>query len=143
MCASAVCLVLAIATPWVFDDKTNTFLRGFVNHELLNFLGIIVTITLASAANLHLELNKNEERAGRRGFVETRLRLRRSVGSLIAMLLFAVVLVVAKPLIALAYPTESIAVALPNAIAVLIVIFNVLVLIDLTYTIFKLSADVR
>jgi hypothetical protein len=39
-------------SSWLSDD--NTFLKNFVNQELLAVLGVIVTITLASAASLHL-----------------------------------------------------------------------------------------
>ena len=56
----------------------NPFLKGFVNPKLLSFLGVIVTITLASAANLHIELNKIEEAAGKSAFVNTRVSIKRS-----------------------------------------------------------------
>ena len=71
ICAVAVWIILSLAVPWVLAD-TNPFLKGFVNHKLLSVLGVIVTITFASAANLHIELNKIEEAAGQSGFGNTR-----------------------------------------------------------------------
>ena len=71
ICAVAVWIILSLAVPWVLAD-TNAFLKGFVNPKLLSLLGVIVTITLASAANLHIELNKIEEAAGKSAFVNTR-----------------------------------------------------------------------
>ena len=59
--ALAVVLICAIYNPSYLSDK-NEFMHHFVNHELLALLGIIMTITLASAASLHLEFNKIEER---------------------------------------------------------------------------------
>jgi|GEM_PF-2518364 len=36
----------------------NTFLMGFVNHEVLGLMSVILTVTLASVANIHLALNR-------------------------------------------------------------------------------------
>ena len=83
---------------------TNPFLKGFVNHKLLSLLGVIVTITLASAANLHIELNKVAEAAGKSGFVNTRVSIKRSARWLIASLIVAVLVVLIKRW---SHPTRS------------------------------------
>lgn len=36
----------------------NDFLKGFVNHEVLALMAVILTVTLASVANIHLALNR-------------------------------------------------------------------------------------
>jgi hypothetical protein len=54
-------VICAVAQPSLLADS-NGFLLNFVNQELLAILGIIMTITLASAASLHLEFNKIEEK---------------------------------------------------------------------------------
>jgi len=69
--ALAVVLMCAIYNPSYLSDK-NTFMHHFVNHELLALLSIIMTITLASAAQLHLEFNKFEEKLGKRFLNKTR-----------------------------------------------------------------------
>jgi hypothetical protein len=57
----AVAICVASTQPhWV--DDSNPFLKNFVNHELLNLLGVILAITLASVVNIHFEFNKIEER---------------------------------------------------------------------------------
>lgn len=132
-------LILSTSTPWVLSDH-NTFLRGFVTHELLGFLGVVVTITLGSAANLHLTLNQIEERAElagipNKGFPVTRAVVKKSSFWLIGMLLIAIALVLVKPLVVV-NDTQQVAAAFFNGAAVLIVLFNVLVLIDLTQTAF-------
>jgi len=48
----AVCIV---CKPEFLSD--NTFLRGFINHEILALMAVIMTITLASVANIHISLN--------------------------------------------------------------------------------------
>tara|TARA_B100001939_G_C16651448_1_gene491961 strand:- start:124 stop:585 length:462 start_codon:yes stop_codon:yes gene_type:complete len=135
----AVWIILSLSAPWVLSDE-NGFLKGFVNHEFLNFLGVVVTITLASTANLHLELNKFEERVKKRIFVNTRNSVKRSAYWMISMLLIALLLVVSKPLIVSVTPS-LIASSLLNGGALLIILFNVLILIDLCQTAFKLEPN--
>lgn len=118
---------LSAAAPWVLSDK-NTFLLGFVNHEFLGFMGVIVTITMASVANLHIELNKLEERVERAIFTKTKRSLKDSARALIVMLSLAVVIVVAKPLMNEGERSQ----ALINGAALLIIIFSIMTLVDLT-----------
>jgi hypothetical protein len=144
ICAVSVWLVLSLAAPWALSDQHNTFLKNFVNHELLAFLGVVVTITLASCTSLHLELNKLEEAEQRRGFEPTRTAIRRSAVSLVTMLIIAVILTVAKPLVLPDDPVkQQIATSLVNGAALLIVLFNVLVLIDLTLAALKLQPRIK
>ena len=136
--ALTVWVVLSFVAPDVLSDK-NTFLKGFVTHELLGFLGVIVTITLASAANLHLKLNELEEKVQKQVFSRTRSMVKKSAYWLIGMLLIALLLVVIKPVVA----TSNIAEALFNGAALLVVFFNILVLIDLTQSAFSLEPSIN
>ena len=131
ICAAAVWIILSLAAPWVLAD-TNPFLKGFVNHKLLSLLGVIVTITLASAANLHIELNKIEEAPGQSGFGNTRASLKRSARWLIATLIVAVLVVLIKPVVAPDPVVHQTAASLLNGAALLIILADILVLIDLT-----------
>lgn len=121
---------------WLSDR--NDFLKGFVNQELLAILGVIVTITLASAGNLHLELNRIEDLTGER-FAEARRAIRAYTFLLIALFVAAVVIVVVKPL---ASERET-AQAVWNSLALLIVALNVASLLDLTNAILSIPADRR
>jgi len=132
-----VWIVLSCVVPDVLSDK-NTFLKGFVTHELLGFLGVIVTITLASAANLHLKLNELEEKVQKQVFSKTRSMVKKSAYWLIGMLLIALLLVVIKPVVANSNIVESFF----NGAALLVVFFNVLVLIDLTQSAFSLEPSI-
>lgn len=131
-----VWIVLSVTAPWVLGDN-NRFMKNFLSDKVLSFLGVIVTITLASIANLHLELNKIEQAAGRRGFPRARLRLRQSAAWMIAMLLAAVALDVVKPLV----NAGEIVASFVNGASLLIVIFNVLILIDITQMVFQIEPN--
>jgi uncharacterized BrkB/YihY/UPF0761 family membrane protein len=118
--------------PSYFADG-NSFLANFVNHEFLATLGVIVSITLASCANLHLELNKLQEITGAR-FQGARKAVKRSAYSLIWSLGIAFALVIFKPLLVAGAIIGS---EWINSLAVLLFFFNLSILTDITKTVFK------
>lgn len=125
-----------IQPTWLSDQ--NAFLRNFVNHELLAVLGVIVTITLASAANLHLEFNRLEEAFGE-GFEEARTATKAYAYLLIGLFAVALVLVVLKPILASEPQWQS----LFNGAAIMIIALNILSLLDLTSAVFAIPPDKR
>ncbi|MEN2787949.1 hypothetical protein ACFOKI_16350 [Sphingomonas qilianensis] len=133
----ALTAMLAAASayqPYYITDKGNTFFAGFVTWELLSFLGVIVTITLASAASLHLELNKLQE-ATRESFGEARAAVRMCAYSLLILFAIAFVVVMVKPTVEGPHWNAAL-----NSVAVLIVIFNLAILADLTMAVFCIPA---
>jgi len=130
----AVTIVISVVQPSILSDK-NEFLKGFVNHELLSFIGVVVTITLGSAANLFIELNKLDDKAGESVFSRTKKTVKDSSYSLIWALISSIVLVVIKPLIR----GGDGAIAFVNGLSLTIILFSVLVLIDLTTAAFNLD----
>lgn len=131
---AALSSALVAAAPWAISDA-NGFLKGFVNEEFLGFMGVVVTITLASAANLYIELNKLEDKLDVAIFTRSKADVRHSAYALIATLVASVVLVVVKPLLMCG---ERI-VAATNAVALTILIVAILILIDLTQAAFSLD----
>lgn len=131
----AIWIALTAAAPWVLSDK-NTFLAGFVNEEFLAFMGVVVTITLASAANLFLELNRLEDRVDQSIFRSTKRHVRHSAFALIGSLAASLILVVAKPVLVCGERSE----ALLNGVALSIILFSIMILIDLTQAAFSLDA---
>ena len=134
--AGLVC-VLALVAPDLLSNK-NTFLFGFVGDGLLSVLGVIVTITLASAGQLHLSLNQIEEKhQNKNSFVDTRVGIRRAAFALIWLFVFSVALVIFKPILA----TNDWSQTLFNGTAILVVVWNVLILTALTEAVFALKPD--
>ena len=120
---------------WVSDD--NDFLRGFINHEFLNVLGVILAITLASLPQAHLHLVRIEEQRQRECFRETRREIKNSAIWLIGLFILAFVVVIGKPL-AFRTQTET---AIANAVAIGILTMYVLILFDITVAVFELKPD--
>ena len=133
---TTVLLAVSACAPYLLSDVGNKFLAGFVNQELLSLLGVVVTITLASAGNLHLELNKLQDRT-KLPFNRTRKAIKLSAYSLIAIFMIAGALVVIKPMLG----PDMRATAACNSIAVVLIFFSLFVLIDLTRTVFAIPAS--
>ena len=137
ICAATLVAVVAACCPSAMSDK-NDFLHHFVNHELLGLLGIIMTITLASAANLHLEFNKIEERFRHRGLTKTRRGVVQSAYCLIGLFFVSVVIVVAKPIASHSEVSE----ALFNGAALFVLLWNILILIEITQMAFAIGPTI-
>lgn len=130
----AVALISCAHPNWLSDQ--NPFLKNFVNHELLAVLGVVVTITLASAASLHLELNRIEDET-QEPFEEARSATKAYAYLLIVLFALALALVVIKPLLASNAHLE----AAFNGVAVLIIIVNIMALADLTSAVFAIPPN--
>jgi hypothetical protein len=133
----AVCVCIAAARPqWLSDS--NEYLRSFMQHEFLEFMGVVVTITLASCANLFIELNKLEERLGGSHFPESKRHVRDSAFALIGALVASVALTILKPIVINGERSE----VAVHGIAILIVIVSVMILIDLTVAAFHFEPPI-
>lgn len=127
---------LVAAAPWVLSDS-NAFLAGFVNHEFLGFMGVLVTISLASAANIFLELTRLEDRLQKAAFPKTKRDVRHSAYALLWLLVASVALVVIKPLVGICGQRAD---AFTNGAAITIIIVAALTLADLTRTAFSMDS---
>ena len=128
-----ICLIAA--KPETIDD-TNLFFKDFVNHELLNVLGVIVAITLASAANLHLQFNELEDAAKKQFLVKTRRSLTNSVYLLILIFGTALLVVILKPISAASSEVQ----AFFNGLATILLIVSLLTLVDISRLVFKVPS---
>ncbi|MFH1555539.1 MAG: hypothetical protein ABII76_11825 [Pseudomonadota bacterium] len=120
--------------PHLFSDQ-NDFLKGFVNHELLGFMGVIVTITLVSTTNLFVELHKLEARYGKDSFKNSRKDVKDSAYAMIIFLILSLVIVVAKPIFPGTYTWQSVF----NLSALTLVISSAFMLFDITQAGFNVA----
>lgn len=123
--------------PYYLSDSGNSFFKNFVNQNLLSVLGVIVSITLASAANLHLAINKLQD-ATDDEFTEARTAVRLCCYSLLTIFAVATVLVMVKPTVPVGDDTL---IALINSAVVLILVFSIGVLADLTGAVFDIPPE--
>jgi len=133
---AVISVIVSVLTDW-FSDERNTFLRNFVNQELLNLLGVVLAITLASVASLQVAFDKVKDNIEGLELSETRNAVKSAIMSLNWTFLGAVLLVVIKPLM----PTGCTPiVSLVNATALLLVIYYGMTLMELTILTFKMPS---
>lgn len=130
----AIVLTLSAFAPWPLSDR-NEFLESFVTHEFLSFMGVVVTITLASAGNLHVEMNKLEVAKGRDLFTGSKKDVSDSAYALVGSLIAAVVVVLVKPWIGFGIHGES----FMNGAALGVLGFAIMIMIDLLQAAFSLD----
>lgn len=122
----ATWIVLSTCAPWVLGDG-NEFLRTFVGVGFVSFMGVLVSISVASAVNIQLAMNRAEEGARIVAFDQTRTAIGRSTYALLWSLLPTFIIVVLKPLAG----AGQIAASFFNGAALLVILFSALVLADI------------
>lgn len=137
-----VAFVLFCASATVCKPEllaANTFLKEFLNHEILALLAIILAITFASVANIHLSLNRITLRAfGRRRALgsESSEPVRKEINSN-AWTLFGGFIVCILSLIVKGIMPENIyIVSAMNGVALTVLLLSVLVFYDIYRVIF-------
>ena len=138
LAAAAVLISVLISQPiWLSDE--NTFLKNFINHELLAVTGVMLTITLGSAAQIHLKLNEIEERKGHEFLHKTRSNVKSGSYFLILIFSFCVLLVLLKPVLAETIRGQ----AFFNAMAIYAIMWMTLVIAAFTRLVFAIGPQFR
>lgn len=124
MGAGSIVVGVSIWAPaWL---ATNGFLVAFVNHELLNIQAVIMTITIATIATIHIWFNELEEKHKKKVFGDARADINNSAMWLICLFLATLILLITR-----SFFENQTALSLFNGVAVIILVTNVLVLIDI------------
>ncbi|TIP80614.1 MAG: hypothetical protein E5X63_30800, partial [Mesorhizobium sp.] len=128
-------VIVSLCDPILVSDR-NQFLKGFVDADLLNILGVIFAITAASASNIHLELRRLEAMYQTPdAFLRTRREVKRGAFALVYLFVAAAGLMLLKPIFADGLCSQ----ALFNSGAMFILLWNVLVLVALLELSFKVG----
>ncbi len=80
-------VTIAICKPAFLSG--NSFLVGFVNHEFINVLAVMVTVSLVSVVQIHLEYTRIERRFQKRVFSVARSKVNSSALILTSLMIFA------------------------------------------------------
>ena len=135
--AAGVLSALWACEPQLISDR-NRFLANFVNHEILNVYGVLVAITLANAAQVHLTLNRLEERRNRVYFDVVRRELQQDAFALVTTFCIAVVLLVMKGNV-----DHEPSIAAINASALWILLIQIVLTWDVFAAVMGVAADLR
>jgi len=117
----------------------NGFLDEFVNHEYINVLAVIVTVSLVSVTQIHLEYSRIERRFDVRVFAEARRTINLGALLLTGMLLLAFVISFVR---ALTMVNENdVFLSLVHSSALLTVVTAVFIMYDLVRVVYVLASD--
>ena len=90
-----VVVSIAVCKPELLVE--NDFLKSFINHEIVNILALIMTVTTASVANIHLAFNRTEEAVQKLDvFIEARKEVNESAFWLIGLFIFSVIVLIIR-----------------------------------------------
>ena len=71
-------IIVAISTCTPNILAGNEFLKGFINHEILGIMAVIMTISIASIATIHIWFNELEQKHDKRVFGKARREINQS-----------------------------------------------------------------
>lgn len=126
-------LICSHINPAILGE--NKFLNNFVYHQLLNIFAIIMTVTLASAANIHLAFNRAEEIMGQAGaFKIPRREVNFDALALVLLFVLSTILLIIQS----AFTGSVVVVSYFNSVFLTILLMYILTLIDITLVIFEL-----
>lgn len=130
-----VLITISVCRPSVLSDQS-VFLKEFIGINLLSLLGVIVSITLASAANIYLELNRLEARFKKMNLSGTKNALKNSAIALVTLLALAIILIAVKKTFSPNIFVESIT----NSLSIVVLLCNILILSDVTRLVFRIPS---
>lgn len=132
----AAIVILTAVNPYVLSDE-NEFLKAYASSDMLNVLGVVLAITLASAGQIHLTLNGIEEQIKiADGFKRVRANIKSATYGMIWLFVAAVVLLFAKGGLAEAAWAQS----LFNGLTLWVTLWMVLILVNLTELVFAIKS---
>jgi hypothetical protein len=124
---AGVMLVLSISMPSVLAK--NAFLMGFINHEILGIMAVIMTISIASIATIHIWFNELEAKHEMRVFGAARREINQSAFMFIALFVAQLVCLFIRSLPI--FEASDIAISLFNGLSLLLLLGSVITLWDI------------
>lgn len=126
-------LTVSALAPELLSDSGNSFLKDFLDNDILSVLGFITAVGNASVLSIFLHLNRLEDETEAK-FKRTRSSLKKSSVSLIVVFLITFIVLILKPILG----ASQVVSACMNSIGILCVFFSLSVLRDLTLTVFAI-----
>jgi len=122
---AGVLSAMSICAPEILTK--NNFLTGFINHEILNILAVIMTIAIATISIIHIWFNELEEKHQKKVFGKARREINQSAYWFIWLFLTALVLLIARSLPNFESETAQ---SFFNGAILLVLLTSVITLID-------------
>lgn len=115
----------------------NAFLLEFVNHEYINVVAVIVTVSLVSVTQIHLEYSRIERRFETRVFQEAREEINLGAVILTSMLVLAFVISFVRAEVL----DNDFLLSLTHSATLLTVVVSIFIMYDFVRTVYVLAAE--
>jgi anaerobic C4-dicarboxylate transporter len=131
--------------PRILAD--NSFLAGYVTHEILSLLAVTMTITFASVANIHLSITRALQTAvtdpAKRAELEKKhgTPMRREINSSAWLLFWTFIVTFIAVLAKGQFHNNSYIVSLVHGVGIVATVINLLVIRDIYRTTFYMAAE--
>ena len=124
---AGVFIVLSACAPTVLAK--NEFLVGFINQEILNIMAVIMTISIASIATIHIWFNELEDKHGKKVFGPARREINQAAFYFIGLFIAQLVCLIVRSLPI--FHGSDVALSLFNGLSLLLLLCSVLTLLDI------------
>jgi hypothetical protein len=124
---SGVFVAMSICAPSILAK--NEFLVGFINQEILNIMAVIMTISIASIATIHIWFNELEDKHGKKVFGSARREINQAAFYFIGLFVAQLVWLIVRSL-PIFHGSET-ALSLFNGGSILLLLCSVLTLLDI------------
>jgi hypothetical protein len=124
---------ISICRPAVLAD--NEFITGFVVHDALNIMAVIMTIAIASIATIHIWFNELETKHDAKVFGAARREINHDAFLLIWLFVGELFLLIVRSY----FSGNATAISLFDSAALIVFLCSVLTLIDILYVVRALT----
>ena len=124
---AGVFIAMSVCQPAILAK--NKFLDGFINQEVLSIMAVIMTISIASIATIHIWFNELEDKHGHKVFGAARKEINQAAFYFIGLFLAQLLCLIIRSLPI--FDGSEMALSLFNGGSILLLLCSVLTLIDI------------
>ena len=124
---AGVLVAMSICQPVILAK--NKFLEGFINQEIVSIMAVIMTISIASIATIHIWFNELEDKHGQKVFGAARREINQAAFYFIGLFLAQLLCLIVRSLPI--FDGNEVALSLFNGGSLLLLLCSVLTLLDI------------
>ena len=91
---AGVLMAISISEPTVLSQ--NDFLKGFVTHEVLGMMAVIMTISMTTIATIHIWFNELEAKHGKKVFGAARREINSSIFHFVGIFVLQLIVLIVR-----------------------------------------------
>jgi hypothetical protein len=133
---AGVLITLSICEPTILSQ--NEFLKGFITHELLGIMAVVMTISMTTIATIHIWFNELENKHGKRVFGRARKEINSSIFHFIGIFALQLFVLIVR---SIPFFKNDVAVSLFNSASLILLLITIVTLLDIMGVVRKLTPE--